>query len=374
MALLLYGNSVHCADMLYFCGFFIPDTALALQVGKKKIGIFSALEYNRALKESSLDEVLSLETTLAEAAKVFRKKQATLVDVVRLLAKNHDISNFHIAKDFPAGLAFKLKKAKVKIEVAEGPLLPQREVKSPEEAKKIREGNAAIEKAFKVAENALKKATIKNNKLYLDRKILTSERLRTLINISCLESGTIPNDTIVAGGNQACDPHCTGTGPLRPHELIIIDIFPRVTKTGYHGDMTRTFLKGKASEIQKKLVNTVLEAQKKALTLIKAETSSKKVHKAVQDYFKTKGFKTQKVNGHHQGFFHGTGHGLGLEVHESPRVGSASSARLKSGAVITVEPGLYYPDLGACRIEDVVWIQPKGYKMLSHYHYSWQFR
>ena len=186
----------------------------------------------------------------------------------------------------------------------------------------------------------------------LDGRPLTSERVRHAIEIACLEKGAQARQTIVAGGEQACDPHCQGTGPLRPNELIVIDVFPRVARTGYFGDMTRTFLKGRASPQQRRLVNTVRQAQQKALETIKAGVTGGRIHAIVENHFKAAGYRTNRSNGRPEGFIHGTGHGLGLEIHEPPRL-NRTGPRLKAGSVITVEPGLYYRGLGGCRIEDV---------------------
>ena len=84
----------------------------------------------------------------------------------------------------------------------------------------------------------------------------------------------------------------------------------------------------------------------------------------MQDYFEAQGYKTEMLNNQYQGFFHGTGHGLGLEIHENPRVGKIDNI-LETGHVVTVEPGLYYPEIGGCRIEDVVRITETGYELLS---------
>lgn len=107
---------------------------------------------------------------------------------------------------------------------------------------------------------------------------MTSETLKFAIEVACLEAGAVSTDTIVAGGDQACDPHERGSGPLRPHELIILDIFPRMTATGYYGDMTRTFLRGRASEAQRALVAAVRAAQVAALKSIRAGVNGRDVH------------------------------------------------------------------------------------------------
>jgi Xaa-Pro aminopeptidase len=180
-------------------------------------------------------------------------------------------------------------------------------------------------------------------------------------------------NTIVAGGRQACDPHEVGYGPLRPNELIIIDVFPRMQKTGYHGDMTRTFLKGKANPAQRSLVKAVRDAQTAAMDSVKAGVKGDAVHAAANAVFEAEGFVTERRKSGFVGFIHSTGHGLGLEVHEAPRV-SKDAPKLKAGHVITIEPGLYYPEIGGCRIEDVVRVTKDGYEKLSNMHYRWEIR
>ena len=197
---------------------------------------------------------------------------------------------------------------------------------------------------------------------------------RFALETAIAEQGGNPQDTIVAGGNQACDPHDRGSGPLRPHELIIIDIFPRVVKTGYFGDMTRTYLKGRPSEEQRKLVATVRKAQLAATKTIRAGVDGRAVHKACTDCFAAAGYITKQTKDGAVGFIHGTGHGLGLAVHDPGRMSPAVSYPLKKGSVMTVEPGLYYPGLGGCRWEDVVQVTATGTKPLSKYPYNWEIR
>ncbi len=370
-SLLLYADSDINADQLYFGRVFVPDPFLSFEVGGKKYAIASSLEISRMTDESSFDDVLSLEGWHKKAARHFRKKSVGVAEIVRLVAREYNISEFLVAADFPAGLAFKLRAARVPLQIAEGPLFSGRGIKNEDEAKAIREGNAASAAGIRAAEKMLREAKIKNGKLIHDGRPLTSERVRQVIEVTCVEKGAKTSQTIVAGGDQACDPHCRGTGPLRGNELIIIDVFPRVARTGYFGDMTRTFLKGRASPEQRRLVNTVRKAQQKALETIKAGVSGAKVHAVVEKHFQAAGFQTNLSNGQPEGFFHGTGHGLGLEIHEAPRL-SRNGARLKVGNVVTVEPGLYYRGLGGCRIEDVVLVTKTGYDMLSRCHYRWE--
>ena len=188
--------------------------------------------------------------------------------------------------------------------------------------------------------------------------------LRAEIDSAILRAGGIPTGTIVAGGDQACDPHERGFGPLYADSLIILDVFPRDAKTGYFGDMTRTVLRGRASDAQRKLWNTVKAGQALALKKVKAGVDGMTIHKAIQEFFARRGFPTTIRKGRRVGFFHGTGHGLGLEIHEYPRL---QKVTLKDRQVLTVEPGLYFPGLGGVRLEDVVLVTKTGCRILSRF-------
>ena len=188
--------------------------------------------------------------------------------------------------------------------------------------------------------------------------------LRAEIDSAILRAGGLPANTIVAGGDQACDPHERGHGPLYANSLIILDIFPRDAKTGYYGDMTRTVMRGRATEAQRKLWETVKAGQALALKEIKAGVDGLSIHQAIQKLFVDRGYPTEVRNGRRVGFFHGTGHGLGLEIHEYPRL---QKVTLKAGQALTVEPGLYYPGIGGARIEDVVIVERGGCRILSRF-------
>ncbi|MDP2734779.1 MAG: M24 family metallopeptidase, partial [bacterium] len=156
------------------------------------------------------------------------------------------------------------------------------------------------------------------------------------------------------------------SGPIKSHTSIIFDIFPRSQKTGYFGDLSRTVVRGQASEQLKKAYVTVQAGQEVAFRMIRDGADGKEIHQKILALFEQRGFPTGKTNGRMQGFFHGTGHGLGLDIHEPPRI-AASPATLRTGHVVTVEPGLYYLGMGGVRLEDVVVVTPKGNRNLTHY-------
>ena len=294
--------------MLYFSRFNASDPYLALTVGKKKIGVASSLEYGRMGKESAFDEVLLLPEVAAAAAKRFRLGKgvaATNCDVVRHLAKVYGIREFLVGERFPAGLALELRDAGVKLKAAKGrALFPGRIQKTSEEVEAIRKGNLGSAAGFKAVAKALADSKIgKGGKLMLDGKVLTSERLRGMIEVAALGQGGVALQTIVAPGDQACDCHDKGTGPIHAGELIVVDIFPRRPSDGYWGDMTRTFLKGKASDAQRRMVNAVRKAEQLAINMIKPGVSGGAVHRAVEKFFDEQGYVATKDSKTPSGFF-----------------------------------------------------------------------
>lgn len=371
---LLYADTSN-ADQLYFSRVDVHDPFIAFGAGRRRITVQSALEFGRIKKARTFDEVLSLETWRARASQRWPRRTIGAAEIVAELARAHRIRGFRVADDFPVSLFLGLRALGVRLELAKGPLFPEREVKSAKEAAAICEGNRLCALGFSAAERILRAAKPRGRNLVFESRPLTSERLRFAIESAIMaEGGQANGTTIVAGGDQACDPHERGSGPLRPNELIIVDIFPRVTTTGYFGDMTRTYLRGRASEAQCRLVSAVHTAQSVALKTIRAGVDGRHVHRRVTESFESAGFETRRTARGSVGFFHGTGHGLGLAVHEAPRMGSLASIPLKKGTVVTVEPGLYYPGLGGCRIEDVVQVTARAPKLLSSHPYEWEFR
>ena len=372
-AILLYADSERSADMLYLGRIQVPDAFVAFVAGGKKYAVLGALELGRARKESAFDKILPLETYLQRARKRWPDRKPGPAEVVALVAAEFRVKNFYIPDDFPAGLATRISQLGVGLTIVTDAIFPEREVKTPREIAAIREGNRCSAAGLAAAERLLRASKIKGRQLLHDGKPLTSECLRRAIEVACLEAGSLSHGTIAAGGDQACDPHCVGHGPLRANELIVVDVFPRVQTTGYHGDMTRTFLRGHASDAQRALVEAVRAAQFGAMQSIRAGVNGRDIHRGVIAEFEQRGYATRHTAKGSVGFFHGTGHGLGLAVHELPRMSTVDHTLLKD-SVVTVEPGLYYPGLGGCRIEDVVQITARGVKQLSDFHYEWELR
>ena len=293
---LLYADTERSADALYFGRVSVPDPFIALAAHGKKYAVVSALEFGRVKRDSTFDHVLPLERYLQKAREVWPQRKPGPAEIITLLSRELDQPVFTVAEDFPAGLYQKLRDlGGVALTIATGPLFPSREIKTPAEIAALREGNRCSALGLAAAERILRASQIKGRSLLYLGKPLTSERLKFAIETACLEAGAISANTIAAGGDQACDPHERGSGPLRPHQLIIVDIFPRVTATGYHGDMTRTFLRGRANDAQRALVSAVRTAQLAALKKIRANVSGRTVHEAVVTTFTSLGYETKNT-------------------------------------------------------------------------------
>jgi Xaa-Pro aminopeptidase len=370
---LLYADTERSADALYFGKVDVPDPFVAFGHAGRKHAIVSALEFGRVKRTSGFDVVHPLEKFMARARARWSERRPGPAEVIFLAAGDLGIREFTVPEDFPAGIYARLRDLGLKLTISSGPLFPEREIKAAREAEAIREGNRCSALGFAAAEKILRSSTVRGRRLVHRGRTVTSEMLKFAIESACLEAGAVSANTIVAGGDQACDPHDRGSGPLRPHELIIVDIFPRVTATGYYGDMTRTFLRGKASDAQRSLVAAVRAAQLAAIKGIRAGVNGRDVHRRCIEVFDARGFRTEHGPKGSVGFFHGTGHGLGLAVHEAPRMSPTVDCTLRRGTVVTVEPGLYYPGLGGARVEDVVQVTSGAPRMLSRYHYRWEF-
>jgi len=325
------------------------------------------LEIDRVRKQAPHCHALPLGKYLKRLRKEGVKNPG-FAQVIPVLLKQYGVRRVTVPHNFPYGLATDLAKARIKIKARPGTFLAEREEKSAMEVKKISAALMMAEVGMAEGIQMLRTCKITRDRRLMYHNVpLTSEKLRAVIDTAILQASGLASRTIVAGGKQGCDPHEIGHGPLRAHEPIILDIFPKSQTTGYFGDITRTVVRGRASEAVRRLYDTVLNGQHLAFEWMRSGIPTSEIHKAVQDFFKRQGYKTVKRNGRMEGFFHGTGHGLGLEIHEAPRVGPFSTGELKPGQVVTVEPGLYYPGIGGVRIEDVALITKAAPRNLTRF-------
>jgi Xaa-Pro aminopeptidase len=346
-ARLLYAASETDADILYPTGFFAPDPFLFVQKGKRRLLVMSDLEMDRARKQAGVDRVLSWSKIAAPLERDGRK--APPADVIALALKQLGLRRVEVPQSFPLGLAMELDARGIRLDLGPDPFWPEREIKTPHEVRAIEASLRAAEAGLRAGIEALKACRIRRGWLWRDGRKFTAEDLRAVVNTRMMADGYLPSHTICAPGDQAVDPHEEGHGAIRAHTPVVMDIFPRSEKTGYFGDLTRTVVRGRASYALHEVYAIVHEGVRLGHRLIRDGVQGLDVHQAIQALFERQGYRTGVKDGRMQGFFHGTGHGLGLQIHEAPSIGKRPYV-LRAGHVVTVEPGLYYLGLGGVRI------------------------
>jgi Xaa-Pro aminopeptidase len=207
----------------------------------------------------------------------------------------------------------------------------------------------------------------------LDGEPLTSERIKVSVEEAFMANQAAIDEFIVSHGPQTAVGHHMGSGPIAPGEPIVIDLWPWDKTTGYYSDMTRSFVVGDAPAELREWHDLCREALRRAVDATKPGVTGFELHKLVCDFFEEHGHPTQlsKKPGEilRDGFFHGLGHGLGLDVHEAPSVGIGGEA-LVAGDVITIEPGCYRQGFGGVRLEDLILVTPAGCEVLTRFPYE----
>lgn len=357
------------SDQAYLSGFWAPDAFVTLYVDGAVHCLVSPLEFGRAQSESLATSVANVvEFDYFDRLEELERHEAWGSTIADFCAR-FDVTSVSVPGRFPLSVAEVLRDEGITVMVdTDGVVSSVRAVKTEPELEAIADAQEAAQAAMSAAENLLTEAAIADDgTLELEGETLTSERLKFEIELTLLEARCALDDTIVACGSDAADPHDRGSGPLHAGETIIIDIFPRHKESRYHGDFTRTFVKGEASDELHDWYELTSEALDAALGTIQAGVTGEQVHDAVCDVYEAAGHATLRAQPTTSvGFIHSTGHGVGLDVHEGPSL-STTGEELEVNHVITVEPGLYDPEVGGVRIEDMVVVTEGGYHNLTDY-------
>ena len=351
----------------YLSGFDAPDPFFTVYTPDETALLASGLEYGRASKEArgTVDRTSDYDyQSLREQyeSRVARAKlQSAFLDA-------HGVDAVAVPETFPVGAADGLREEGIALAVdTDGVVDDIRAVKTEEEIQHVREATLANEASMRACEELLEAAEVRNGTLYYEDEPLTSERVATEIEVTLLEHGCALDETIVACGVDAADPHDRGSGPLEAGQPIIVDIFPRSKATGYHSDMTRTFLKGEASETVREWYELTQAAKEAAFDALEPGTTGAEVHAAACEVYEDAGYPTLRQDPSTEtGFIHSTGHGIGLDVHEAPSL-SPRGEELEAGQIVTIEPGLYDPAHGGVRIEDIAVVTEDGYENFTDY-------
>ena len=361
---LLIGNSDN-ADVYYSTDFMASDPFTYIHTkDNKEILIVSSMEEGRARLESRVSDIRTLqEYGFLEKIKERKDHEAAFCECLAEIFKNENVKHIMVPHDFPLYKAQLLKEMGFSVIAANDPFKKLRSIKSKREIELIRASQKGCEEAMAKAIRMIAESDNRGGILYSGDRPLTSSDIRIAIEHTLLDNGCEADSTIVACGKGAANPHWEGEGEILADEAVVIDIFPRHKKNRYYADMTRTVAKGDPCKELKDMYEAVLAAQEAAFAALRPGVLYSDVHAAVCEEFEKRGYDTIR-NSSKEGFIHSTGHGVGLEIHESPGVGMQEIVA-QPGHVVTVEPGLYYPNIGGIRIEDMVVITQDGFENLT---------
>ena len=372
--ILIFADSIHAAEMRHEVPIPIPDPFLYLERNGDRHAVITAFEVSRleptGIQAHPLEE-FGLDAFVAEGLPRFEAYARTLLEAVQRLGVRDAV----VPPTFPIELADRLRAIGVDLRPDRELFSQRRRVKNETELAGIRKAQRGTEAAMSAARQMLRNAEASNGTLMLDGEPLTSERIKARIVEVFNEHNLVSDEMIVAHGAQAASGHDMGSGPIAPGESVVIDLFPRDRETGCYADMTRTFVVGEVSEELAEYHRLVHEALMKSMEAVKGGAEGRKVFELVCDVFHEAGYPTQlsKQPGEvlDSGFFHGLGHGVGLDVHEPPWL-ARDPNKLVAGDVVTLEPGLYRAGFGGVRLEDLVLVTEEGAENLTDFPYDLQ--
>ena len=371
--LLSYGDTYRFPDIYHTIRFLAPDPQIVLEQDGQIVMLTNSLEQGRAQKQSRATTIHNIdEFGSRELVAGGMKPLLATATVIERFLSTRGLKEVAVPPSFPLGLADALRAKGLTLTVAEG-LERRRRTKRDDEIAALEATQRATEEAWRLGVDAIARSTVgKDKALVLDGAVLTAERVRAIVEGMLLERGCLAESTIIAPGKQAADPHMIGSGPIHAGEPVVMDIFPQHKETRYFADMTRTVSKGAPPAEIGKMYEIVKQAQDAGIKALRPGITGREVHELVEDIIFAAGYDTLRTGQKHKpddpvtrGFIHGTGHGVGLEIHEAPGIGRAGTSPLAVGDVVTVEPGIYDPDIGGVRLEDMLLVTADGARNLT---------
>jgi len=358
------------SDGFYLGRFKSMDPITLMGTLENPVCLIHRMELERAGNEGRFSAVYDLVDYQDKAEARFgrRSKPAAIAVLIDELG----YPPLTLPHHYPSAYFQELVELGVDVTVETGDLFPERWIKSAEEIEGCRQGARIAEAGFARVREILGGSTVNADQtLQFDEEILTCETLRREIRMATSAVGGGTNSPIAASGLQAADCHCIGFGPVKAHEMIVVDIFPRDDDSFYFGDISRTYIKGAPSEKQQHIYDTVYQAHQACLAELGPECELSAVDQAGRRVLDAAGYPTrQREDGKWEGCYCGIGHGVGLDVHEPPYLRQQGET-MKPGHVITIEPGLYLPEIGGCRIEDTIVVTEDGWDFINTPTYDW---
>jgi Xaa-Pro aminopeptidase len=372
--ILIYGDTVRSPELRHEIPITVPDPFLYAERNGSRHVYVGSLELARIRELDGIDahpnEDAGLDELIASGMHREELYKPLVLNAVRALG----IVSATVPTTFPLELADYLRSEGIDLTPEREVFARRRRAKSQVELEGMRRAQRACEAALDAARELLRAAEEKESGLEVDGKPLTSEWIKRRIGEVFTEHDMLADEFIVSHGAQSAIGHEMGSGQIQAGEPIVIDLWPRDRETGCYADMTRTYVVGDAPAPLVEFHRLVLQALEEAIAAIKPGAPGRDVFVGTCNLFQQHGYRTQlsKEPGEvlEDGFIHGLGHGVGLEVHEEPGMGIASRDPLEVGDVVTVEPGLYNPGFGGCRLEDLVLVTADGAENLTDYPYD----
>jgi Xaa-Pro aminopeptidase len=372
---LMYADTFRSPELRNEVTIGIPDPFLYAETdGAKHIAI-GAMEIPR-LRELGLFELhpaeeFGLDDLIADGLSFDDVRHEIPVRAVQAFG----ITSAVVPENFPLWLADRLRAQGVELKPDAEFFAERRRVKTEDQLAGIRRAQRAAEAGMDAARELLRSARPNGGDvLELDGETLTVERIKAAMGEAFVRHGTTADDFIVAPGAQGAVGHDMGSGPVRAGVPIVIDVWPRDNESFCFADMTRTFVVGEIPEDIREWHSLCKQALDWALGEIKDGVDGSAIFDGTCEIFEAAGERTQRTKEPgkplDEGFFHGLGHGVGLEVHEPPGMGRASEKQLRAGDVVTIEPGCYRQGYGGVRLEDLVLVTENGAENLTRYPYD----
>jgi Xaa-Pro aminopeptidase len=371
---LIIGDSMRSSELRHEVPIAIPDPLLYAEVGGKRLVAVSSMEKARiddlgtdlevhALEEFGYDELIA--RGLAET-EFWR-------EVWLAAARGFGVKSAVVPTTFPTGHADHLRASGIELTVDQPEFAGRRRVKNEAELEGIRRACRAAEAGLHAGLELLRAADRASGQLVLDGEQLTCERVKQAVERAFGDHGAAADEFIVSHGSQTAIGHDMGSGPIAANDIVLFDLFPRDRETGCFADFTRTISIGPAPEEIIEFHRLSREALDLAIAAVAPGASGRAIHVEVCDFFHEHGYPTQLHKGGAEvlrdGFYHATGHGVGLEVHEQPSVGRIDSEFVE-GDVVALEPGLYRNGYGGVRLEDLVLVTADGAEVLTEFPYD----
>ncbi len=371
---LIYADTVRSPELRHEVPLLVPDPFMYAERDGARYVLTNVLEANRIAGVGSYEVHLSDEYGLDELIKEGRKPDEIRNEIMLRACRAFGIDDAVVPFWFPLQLADFLRKNGIQLQADRELFDDRRRVKNVAEIEGIRRAQRAAEAGMAAARDLLVAAEQRNGTLTVDGEPLTSERIKLAIGRAFTELDCTADEFIVAHGAQGASGHDMGSGPIAPGEAVVIDLWPKDRASACFADMTRTFVVGEPPEEIVEWQRLCKEALDRSLDAVKAGVKGRDVYDVSCDVFEERGYPTQRTKELgkplDEGFFHGLGHGVGLEVHEEPGLGFIGRKELLAGDVVTIEPGLYRQGFGGVRLEDLVLVTENGAENLTHFPYD----